>query len=129
LFAHEDRGVVGPSGPSQSCSALMQFRKTAGRCVRSPPFLPIKTGTSTATRCSSECERLLLRIHRRIARRAAGSPGTLSSLFFQFCCGTPYGVLTDLAGFFPHLAQRRIGRKLGDGFREVLVQRIAPLLC
>jgi hypothetical protein len=42
--------------------------------------------------------------------------------------GTLQSFLAYLAGFFPHLAQRRIRRKLGNRLRKVLVQRIAALL-
>jgi hypothetical protein len=50
------------------------------------------------------------------------------ALLVHFCRGAPHGFLTNLAGLFPHLAERRIRRKLGNGSRKILVERIAALL-
>jgi hypothetical protein len=35
-------------------------------------------------------------------------PAAVRALLVHFCCGAPHGFLTDLAGLFPHLAERRI---------------------
>jgi hypothetical protein len=42
--------------------------------------------------------------------------------------GSPHVRFADLAGFFPHLAEGHIGRKLRNWLRQILVQCIATLL-